>query len=1031
MKKIILIFLFNCSFLSATDFENDIVDFYVQGNELNESLKAINLYTCFIGNGISRGALLNKGAYKVLTSEDLCINRFSTILSQQNTSANVARSANTELENTEVNFKDISFNESIFNVTKADNSSPLRAKVWSTPFAGSTNPAKLPQKIFYDFSISKLACNEFLVANNIPCSKYGQLTLEYSYQPFSDWTILHPGWKHLGMDLGKTAGMGKIVVNDNTVDYVAHAGQSTYNLKLTNNGTISTGVFEKFRTAQVGWPWTLGYRFYMDTAEDKRFFCQKYDYARMLAYILPYSVVGDVAQPNHGSDWHAFKDPSKKAGPKRLADASVVGGAADFTNFVKTGYVDQGYAIDEACFSLDKTQVRTAVDHYRLYDSNGTKFDLTQKAFGITAKASGSNDFPGGNMYAYANEWGVYLDHKYNNYVDENTVWKNNNPNATDAEKAKSYTLQSNHIIATEITIGYLALDEIHRHVLQIHIKDEFWNDRYKALGFCGTDGKTSGGQNCTFRTDYVGYYDKELNEEDANTATKGGFVFNKYYSCDPDGCTSGNLTGGDIIKFENTEWISIMSKTFGSKNYVKDMIVLNRSTKNLLRIGKTSFENQTSATYANGLKYLSHKNVPLSDLPTTLYCIFRCIDPTALNSSFQGLLTEAAAIATNPDTQNWQYTNISGGVERAPGASPYHNVGAYIKSSETTGGTLTIDPDRDPGTANLTRTNAIGTGWDGITDDDKKTYTVSNNQIFFGANAITFDSTNKTTLSNIKNVSSYLSGARVATGYIHFRPNVSWGLESYLMEQSELDKAECDKEYNDFGTSNNEYQYRPGWDQTKSGLKRYCVSKFYQGKVNKYYKIIFRTAPTYNLMEGNSVVTFDKPRKLKLVIPANQNYSSDLHGQTFYLTFQGDGSPIWGIPKERIDTETLDIVEDAVQWASTHKMVDKFVIANGQEVTDVETGVKYRFKALRGQKYLKPITKNAALTLIGGGVTAIPYDLNAAIASTDILRDISNNGSTENYIGVEPTNLLNEGNPCIVDGVRNTKDSTGCPFSN
>ena len=63
-------------------------------------------------------------------------------------------------------------------------------------------------------------------------------------------------------------------------------------------------------------------------------------------------------------------------------------------------------------------------------------------------------------------------------------------------------------------------------------------------------------------------------------------------------------------------------------------------------------------------------------------------------------------------------------------------------------------------------------------------------------------------------------------------------------------------------------------------------------------------------------------------------------------------------------------------------------------------------------------------LTLIGGGVTAIPYDLNAAIASTDILRDISNNGSTENYIGVEPTNLLNEGNPCIVDGVRNTKDS-------
>ena len=55
---------------------------------------------------------------------------------------------------------------------------------------------------------------------------------------------------------------------------------------------------------------------------------------------------------------------------------------------------------------------------------------------------------------------GDYLDHKYNNYVDENNGLKNNNPNATDAEKAKSYTRKA-ITIATEITIGYLALDEI------------------------------------------------------------------------------------------------------------------------------------------------------------------------------------------------------------------------------------------------------------------------------------------------------------------------------------------------------------------------------------------------------------------------------------------------------------------------------------------------------------------------------------------------------------------------------------------
>tara|TARA_B100000035_G_scaffold258541_1_gene228898 strand:- start:404 stop:553 length:150 start_codon:yes stop_codon:yes gene_type:complete len=44
-------------------------------------------------------------------------------------------------------------------------------------------------------------------------------------------------------------------------------------------------------------------------------------------------------------------------------------------------------------------------------------------------------------------------------------------------------------------------------------------------------------------------------------------------------------------------------------------------------------------------------------------------------------------------------------------------------------------------------------------------------------------------------------------------------------------------------------------------------------------------------------------------------------------------------------------------------------------------------------------------------------------------LRDISNNGTNSNYIGAEPTELLNEGKPCVVDGVKNKEDSAGCPF--
>ena len=147
-------------------------------------------------------------------------------------------------------------------------------------------------------------------------------------------------------------------------------------------------------------------------------------------------------------------------------------------------------------------------------------------------------------------------------------------------------------------------------------------------------------------------------------------------------------------------------------------------------------------------------------------------------------------------------------------------------------------------------------------------------------------------------------------------------------------------------------------------------------------------------------------------------------------MTFQGDGSPLWGIPKERYDTNTGNVVEDAVSWTNTHKMVDKFIIADGQEVTDIESGVTYKVRALRGNKYLKPMPVNSALSLIDGGAVNIPYDMSAEIASTDILRDISNNGTNDNYIGDKPTELLNNGFPCIVDGIRNTRDVDGCPFN-
>ena len=61
------------------------------------------------------------------------------------------------------------------------------------------------------------------------------------------------------------------------------------------------------------------------------------------------------------------------------------------------------------------------------------------------------------------------------------------------------------------------------------------------------------------FYRDYVGCC-KDCNGVDGDAGSVGGFVFNKYY-CGATGCSSGTLSGSDIIKFENSQWISTMAK--------------------------------------------------------------------------------------------------------------------------------------------------------------------------------------------------------------------------------------------------------------------------------------------------------------------------------------------------------------------------------------------------------------------------------------------------------------------------------------
>ena len=53
-------------------------------------------------------------------------------------------------------------------------------------------------------------------------------------------------------------------------------------------------------------------------------------------------------------------------------------------------------------------------------------------------------------------------------------------------------------------------------------VQDPYWNTEFKNLGFCGIDNKDKNNNNCTFKKEYVGYYDSTLNGLDGDANTVG-----------------------------------------------------------------------------------------------------------------------------------------------------------------------------------------------------------------------------------------------------------------------------------------------------------------------------------------------------------------------------------------------------------------------------------------------------------------------------------------------------------------------------
>ena len=238
----------------------------------------------------------------------------------------------------------------------------------------------------------------------------------------------------------------------------------------------------------------------------------------------------------------------------------------------------------------------------------------------------------------------------------------------------------------------------------------------------------------------------------------------------------------------------------------------------------------------------------------------------------------------------------------------------------------------------------------------------------------LSFDSDNVTKLNQIKDMYAFLNGSRVKNDqHNQIMNSAPWGFwNGPLVDATGLAQSECSDNYSVYDSSNaDEYDYRPGWTQGQNQKRagtRYCVSKFWEGKVTTWYNIRVSAQPNFDLIDPTTgkAKVFDRPKNLDFVVPTNKLdddgnnlYPEEARGQKLRLTYAGIGSRLQGVPMRFIDfTSGLpwDGDPDRVRYL---RGVDEFEIHAGAQVTETLNGVTttYKLKPLRGHAFLKQIS--------------------------------------------------------------------------
>ena len=901
-RKWIVLFasLFCATSVFGTDYETDSQNFWVTGQGINSALGSVNRMVCYMKN-MRPDALLNDGAYKaIIYKEDCTMGNADASSEESSATATSSQSSSTASSSSSSDAKSKTAQTAIVNVTKEGADLPMIGKVWVSMIAQDQ----------YDFD-KKVYIRSEQTASPSADAPYGDFEMS--------WTIYSNEDKEMPWGEGIVAGMelgrGYLTASGSKVGFLEFSmgGEGNISANFDPDGNVE-GVYAEFIYVMPEGGEEAGhsdilvyYEFGMDAAT--KVYCRNFLSADTMNFDSFDEETGaPVREPYLEEDW--------------------------------SDQVAAAITSEEECFSVDRSTAIRNVYRYGVYNSDGSRVEMSNPGFPIRAEVTLETDEDEDgvldvvNVFGYADYWGVWIDTINRGLIDGDTVFTKE---TFGNQEASSTTYRVNPVTVRmqKREKSFVTLNSLDGLSLGLWVGDQEWSEQYGLLGFTDL---------VTFN-EYKGSFDSET----------CSFTFTQGVSF-AEGYTETDLA--DPVTVTCANWKLHMKRIWDegedwAHTQTRGMGVWSQDTNQWYEINHTSMTypdtlapvdadgqpipgDDGSTPLNSGIIVQTETFIPLDadELAGGLNCIGDCPTAATMETTFNAA-TVLAGVAQN------ERFNEDGSPIYVP--SPFDPaVGSFIKEEVT---------------------DQWGNVWeagqfmDGVLATDVAEYT------FTGGNALdssgTILSLGETFLAysaGVPNPEMALQGISYQTSQ-GWTNDVGWGVRSgILVTDAELAGLECRKSGGGLETPS--YDDHPSYTGADETALRLCEYNLYgPDGPDTTYQLVFEVRPQYKLTDqDDTLITFGLPKKMYYDIPEDATlYGADA-GKRVSLDYQGHGE-LHGIPGYVLNTATGENIGEFVnEWQDTYRYIPRFTIPDGGALTgkDAEgADVSYKVKALEGEEWL------------------------------------------------------------------------------